>query len=478
MAIEEMEALPVTAHLDDQPQFMGHPVGLYYIAFTEAFERFSYYGMQVLLVLYMVKQLLLDPHVDRIAGFDGFRTALSYLYGAPPSTEALASHIFGLYTGLVYVTPIFGGIIADRWLGKTRTITLGALLMAAGHFLMAFDFSFLIALLLLLIGVGCLKGNLASQVGFLYPPGDTRTADAFQMYYIGINAGVIISPLICGTLGEKVGWHWGFGAAGVGMVIGLCIYLSGRKYLPPDPKLDTVAQPAQPKPAMSRRDWQVMILLLLLIPVLAVGSIGNQELYNAYLIWADRSYDFFLFGLRLPTTFLATLDAATGVLTLIGVVAFWRWYGSKWREPDEITKVALGCFVSSIAFIILALVASHAAATGGKVSLGTAVAIHTINGIGFANVFPVSLALYSRAAPRAIAATMIGIYYLFLFGANTLVGWVGGWLDQMPPLRFWGLHAVAIIAAGVVFAIVKLAFGRLLAAAEDEPAPAAMPQPA
>lgn len=234
----------------------------------------------------------------------------------------------------------------------------------------------------------------------------------------------------------------------------------------------------EPKPAMSRRDWQVMILLLLLIPVLAVGSIGNQELYNAYLIWADRSYDFFLFGIRLPTTFLATLDAATGVLTLVGVVAFWRWYGARWREPDEITKVALGCFVSSTAFIILAVVASHAAATGGKVSLGTAVAIHTINGIGFANVFPVSLALYSRAAPRAIAATMIGIYYLFLFGANTLVGWVGGWLDQMPPLHFWGLHAAAIIAAGVVFAVVKLAFGRLLAAAEEEPAAPAMPQPA
>jgi len=478
MAIEEMEALPATAALDDQPQFLGHPVGLYYIAFTEAFERFSYYGMQVLLVLYMVKQLLLEPHVGRIAGFEGFRTALSYLYGFPPSTEALASHIFGLYTGLVYVTPIFGGIIADRWLGKTRTITLGALLMAAGHFLMAFDFSFLIALLLLLIGVGCLKGNLASQVGFLYPPGDTRTADAFQMYYIGINAGVIVSPLICGTLGEKVGWHWGFGAAGVGMVIGLLIYLSGRKYLPPDPKLEKAAQPVAPKLAMSRRDWQVMILLLLLIPVLAVGSIGNQELYNAYLIWADRSYDFMLFGVRLPTTFLATLDAATGVLMLVGVVAFWRWYGSRWREPDEVTKVALGCFISSVAFILLAIVASHAAASGAGVSLWVAVAVHTINGIGFANVFPVSLALYSRAAPRAIAATMIGVYYLFLFGANTLVGWVGGWLDEMPPLHFWGLHAVAIIAAGAIFAAVKLAFGRLLAAAEEEPAPVAVPQPA
>jgi POT family proton-dependent oligopeptide transporter len=478
MAIEEMEALPATAGLDDQPQFMGHPVGLYYIAFTEAFERFSYYGMQVLLVLYMVKQLLLEPHVGRIAGFEGFRTALSYLYGSAPSNEALSSHIFGLYTSLVYLTPIAGGVIADKWLGKTRTVTLGALLMAAGHFLMAFDFSFLIALLLLVIGVGCLKGNLASQVGYLYPPGDNRAADGFQVYYIGINAGVIISPLICGALGEKVGWHYGFGAAGVGMVIGLVIYLSGRKYLPPDPKLDPVAQPVAPKPAMSRRDWQVLTLLVAMIPVLAVASIGNQELYNAYLVWADRSYDLNLLGMRLPTTFLATLDATVSVLFLVAVVAFWRWYGKHWREPDEITKVALGCFISSTAFVILALVAAHAAATGVKVSLWVAVAVHSINSIGFANVFPVSLALYSRAAPRAIAATMLGIYYLFLFGANTLVGWVGGWLDRMPPLHFWGLHAAAIIAAGVVFVLVKLVFGRLLAAAEDDSLAGATPLPA
>ena len=148
--------------------------------------------------------------------------------------QPLASAIFGLYTGLVYLTPIGGGFLADRLLGRTRTITIGALLMAAGQFLIAFDVTFLIALTCLLIGVGCFKGNLASQVGALYATGDNRRADAFQIYYIFINAGVIISPLIAGTLGEKVGWHYGFGAAGVGMLIGLAIYLSGRKWLPPD----------------------------------------------------------------------------------------------------------------------------------------------------------------------------------------------------------------------------------------------------
>src|SRR6266446_2433725 len=200
--------------------FLGHPRGLAYIAFTEAWERFSYYGMQTLLVLYMVGQLLQPGHIEKIAGFAGFRAALETIYGGPLSVVALSSAIFGLYTGLVYLTPIAGGIIADRWLGRTRTITTGGLLMAAGHFLMAFDVSFLIALLCLLTGVGCFKGNLASQVGELYRAGDNRRADAFQIYYLFINGGVIAAPLIAGTLGEKVGWHYGFGAAGVGMLIG------------------------------------------------------------------------------------------------------------------------------------------------------------------------------------------------------------------------------------------------------------------
>src|SRR5438045_4311384 len=220
-------------HNPEDRSFIGHPRGLGYIAFTEAWERFSYYGMQALLVLYMVNRLLHPGHIERIAGFGPVHDLIESFRG-PLSVPALASSIFGLYTGLVYLTPIAGGLIADRWLGRTRTITIGALLMSAGHFLMAFDVTFLLALTCLLCGVGCFKGNLASQVGGLYATGDNRRADAFQIYYIFINGGVIAAPLIAGTLGEKVGWHWGFGAAGVGMLIGLGIYLSGRKYLPPD----------------------------------------------------------------------------------------------------------------------------------------------------------------------------------------------------------------------------------------------------
>src|SRR6476660_10297176 len=247
--------------------FLGHPRGLGYIAFAEAWERFSYYGMQALLVLYMVHRLLLPGHVEHVAGFGVYHRLINSIYGNL-STQALASTIFGLYTGLVYLTPIAGGLIADRWLGRTRTITIGALLMAAGHFLMAFDVSFLLALTCLLCGVGCFKGNLASQVGALYPIGDNRRADAFQIYYLFINGGVIAAPLIAGTLGEKVGWHYGFGAAGVGMLIGLTIYLAGRKHLPPDSPVVEEREKHIPKTPMTRRDKMAIIVLLALLPVL------------------------------------------------------------------------------------------------------------------------------------------------------------------------------------------------------------------
>lgn len=196
---------------DGDRAFLGHPKALGYLAFTEAWERFSFYGMQSLLVLYMVNQLLLPGHIENVAGFPAFRGFIEGMYGRELSTQALASAIFGLYAGFVYLTPILGGILADRLLGKTATILTGAVLMAAGHFLMAFDVSFLLALACLILGCGCFKGNIASQVGGLYGEGDLRRADAFQIFYLGINFGVIAAPLIAGTLGER--WVGTMGSA-------------------------------------------------------------------------------------------------------------------------------------------------------------------------------------------------------------------------------------------------------------------------
>jgi len=446
-----------------EPRFLGHPRGLAYLAFTEAWERFSYYGMQTLLVLYMVGQLLHPGHVERVLGFTAFRAALESVYGgalAGASGVALASAIFGLYTGLVYVTPIAGGIVADRWLGRTRTITLGALLMAAGHFLMAFDASFLIALACLLTGVGCFKGNLASQVGELYREGDPRRADAFQIYYLFINAGVIVSPLVVGTLGEVYGWHYGFGAAGVGMLVGIAIYAAGRRWLPPEPVRSRRVHAE--RPPLQRDERAALVLLVLLLPVLAVGSVGNQQIFNAYLLWAPAHVDLVFFGRTMPTTWLITIDSALSLAALLGVLAFWRLWDKRFAPVDEVTKITLGLLLSASALLMLAA-ASHESADGQKAAIGWALAFHVINSVGFANVFPVGLALYTRAAPKSLAGTVLGLYFLHLFAANNLVGWLGGLYERWSAEQFWLLHAALVGAAGAVFFVARRAFGHLLA---------------
>jgi proton-dependent oligopeptide transporter, POT family len=450
--------------------FLGHPRGLAYLGFAEAWERFSYYGMQTLLVLYMVRRLLLPGHIENVVGFSSFRAIIEGAYGRPLSTVALASAIFGLYTGLVYLTPIAGGIVADRWLGRTQTITIGALLMAAGHFLMAFDFSFLIALLCLLIGVGCFKGNIASQVGALYAPSDLRRADAFQIYFLFINAAVIAAPLIAGTLGEVYGWHYGFGAAGVGMLISLVIYLSGRKWLPAETPQTRTRSAA--KSRLNREERKAVLVLALLLPVMAIGAVVNQQIFNAYLLWVPNNVDLVFFGRTMPTTWLITLDATVSVSCLVAAVAFWRLWSKRFKEPSEVIKITLGLAISAGAALSL-VGAAVIANSGHKAGIGWVLSFEVLNSIGFANVFPVGLALYARASPKAVAGTMIGVYYLHLFMANNLVGWLGGLIERLSGTEFWLLHAGLVAIACLLMWTAARVFGHLLAPGAAESAESA-----
>src|SRR3954464_13619269 len=455
---EPDDAAPLTGE-EHTPGLLGHPRGLWFLAFTEAWERFSYYGMQSLLVLYMVKYLLLPGRIERVAIFDAFRHLPLYrgLDGQP-----LASAIFGTYTAAVYLTPIFGGFLADRLLGRRRTVLLGALTMAAGHFLMAFETAFLFALLCLVLGCGMFKGNIASQVGSLYKPDDLRRADAFPIFYLGINAGAILSPLIVGSLGEKVGWHYGFAAAGVGMLLAICIYLWGQKYLRAsdnDPRLAAVA--AEPKAKLTQREWKAVIALILLIPVMAVAIVPNNQIFNAYLVWGDRQFDLNFFGNKLPTTWLVTLDAIVSVSFLAIVAIFYRWYGKHWREPDEVTKLIIGSIFSVCGALCL-FTAAATQAPGQKIGLFWPVAFHFLNSIAFAHMLPVALALFAKYAPKAINATIIGLYYLAFFTANSMVGKIGGFLEVWPTTKFWLLHTCLAAGAGVCFVLFKLVVQRQL----------------
>jgi POT family proton-dependent oligopeptide transporter len=446
-----MTAAEATPTLDSSPHdraFLGHPKGLGYLAFVEGCERFSYYSMQTLLVLYMVKYLLLTEHIGGVLGLGW----LQHSYYGGLEGQQLASKIFGDYTSLVYLTPIAGGLIADRWLGRRTTLILGGLVMALGHFLMAFEGAFLFALISLVVGVGLFKGNIASQVGELYSENDLRRAMAFQIFYIAINVSVIAAPLISGTLGEKVGWHWGFGTAGIVMVAGLLLYVVAGPWLPADNRPTKGASAAREK--LSREDWGRIAAVVALVPVLAVSLLTNQEIFNAYLVWADEHFQLTFMGETLPTSWMITIDATFSFSMLVVVAAFWKWWGKARREPDELGKMIIGSVFTVSGGLCLYIAALSQG--GGKIGLFWPVMFHLLNSIGFAHILPVSLALFTKLAPRAINATVIGIYYLAFFAANKIVGTIGGWYSTMPTPSFWLLHVASAAVGLVAFTLFKL----------------------
>ena len=447
--------------------FFGHPAGLGWLSFCELWERFSFYGMQALLVLYLSNWLFLPQNIGHVAGMDAVRRAIESATG-PRSPQQLASAVFGLYAGFVYLTPLFGGLLADRVLGRTKTVVLGASLMALGHFLMAFEVSFLVAIACLLVGVGCFKGNIAAQVGDLYAPDDRRRATAFQIFVLAVQVAVILAPIVCGTLGEKIAWHWGFGAAGVGMLIGLVVYLAGRRWLPPEPAPTPKAAGTQARSALTRREKTRVALLLALIPVLVLSIVGNQQYSNAFPLWSEKHMDLLLFGWQVPVTWLQAIDAFVSTATMLASIAFWRWWSKRRREPDELTKMGWGAILAAGGPALIVLAAGVVDATHGKVSLVWTLGYTLVNDLGFANILPVGLALYSRAAPARLEGLMIGIYYLHLFVGNAFVGWLAGFLETMPGREFWGLHAALVLTSGVLLLACRALFRGALA---DDGAP-------
>ncbi len=449
VAEAEPEELDVINDPSDRA-FLGQPKGLGFLAVVEGCERFSYYSMQTLLTLYMVNYLLLPGHFGSVWGLGWVQ---QHLYGGETG-QPLASSIFGSYTALVYLTPIAGGIIADKWLGRRGALVAGGLIMSIGHFLMAIQPAFLLALLCLIVGVGLFKGNIASQVGELYGPNDLRRAMAFQIFYIAIQISVIVAPLISGTLGEEVGWHYGFGCAGVVMVLGLLLYLRAKPYLPADRRDLPAASAAKPK-SFEKGDGARILAIVLLIPALAVSLLPNQEIFNAYLVWADQQFDLVFFGFKVPTTWMITLDSAMSFVTLVGITAFWKWWGdSGRREPDELGKLIIGSGFSIAGALCLYIAAVTQGS--GKIGLFWPVMFHFFNDMGFGHILPVSLALVSKVSPKRMLATSVGLYYLAFFLSNYVVGVVGGWYSTMPTPQFWLVHVGAAAVGLVAFVFFKL----------------------
>jgi POT family proton-dependent oligopeptide transporter len=266
----------------------GHPPGLFLLFFTEMWERFSYYGMRALLVLYMVDHLIKGVRDGSIhvLGFGLLENAIQSVAG-PQAIQPLASYIYGFYTALVYLTPVFGGMLADRILGQRKTVVVGGVLMAIGHFLMAVESLFLVALVFLIIGNGCFKPNISTQVGSLYPEGDPRLDRAYTIFYAGVNLGAFFSPLVCGTLGQVYGWHYGFGAAGVGMVLGVILYLWGQRFLAPDQLTKAMETHVETAPITSYQWKGILGLIVLTVLNIVFWAVYEQQ-GNTVQLFADR----------------------------------------------------------------------------------------------------------------------------------------------------------------------------------------------
>jgi proton-dependent oligopeptide transporter, POT family len=433
--------------------FFGHPKGLGVLAGTELWERFSFYGMQALLMLYMTQHLLRPDNAQTVWGLAGYRDALEAVFG-PMTDLAFAAQTFGLYSGFIYLMPLLGAWLGDRVLGKTRTVTIGVLLMSAGHLAMASERAFLIALVLLVLGAGCLIGNMAAQVGQLYAPGDERRTRAFGVYLIALNVGALMSPLVVGTLGEKAGWHWGFGAAGIGMLFGLAIYLAGRRHLPPD----RIAGRGDARVRLTRTEWRSIAGILLTLLPYFLATAAMMQAYGIMLVWADGSVDHTMLGWEMPITWVLTLD---GLMTIAGVLiatSIWKRAAARGREPGDIAKLGIGCAGVALAFFYLAAVANLP-----SVPILLFVGFYLILDLSIGWTEAPTASLTSRNAPAQVNATMMAVFKLASAFAYFFLGWLGRFLEPLGPSLYWAMTGG--LAAGGALLIV--AFGgqvaRLLA---------------
>jgi len=430
----------------------GHPRGLTFLFATEMWERFSYYGMRALLVLYMVKYLLLPGAADGVLGFAAVKRALEFLFG-PLAAQPLASQIYGFYTAFVYATPLLGGLLADRVLGQRRTVVLGAVLMAIGHFLMAFEATFFLALLALILGNGAFKPNISTQVGGLYAPGDRRRDRAYSIFYVGINLGAGLAPLVSGMLGEKVGWHYGFSAAGVGMLIGLGIYLYAAPSLPPDELHKARAAQTEAKPLDAAQWRAVTALLVLAVPTTFFWATYEQQ-GNTIALWADqftdRSIDLLVWKGEIPTTLFQAFNPFMIIAFTPLVIGLWTRQAARGREPSTVNKMALGCFGVALSYLILVVAAWQAG--GGKASWLWLFAYFVVITIGELYLSPIGLSLVSKIAPARILSLMMGVWLATNFFGNFVAGWLGSLWSGMDKATFFLLIAAIAAAAGLTIA--------------------------
>jgi POT family proton-dependent oligopeptide transporter len=405
----------------------GHPRGLTVLFLTETWAQFSYFGMQAMLVYYMTKQL----HFSQPA----------------------ASALYGGYAAFAYLTPLLGGVVADTWLGQGRSVILGSVLMALGHFALAFQSAFFPGLFLVGLGNGFFLPSTTTQVGHLYAEGDSRRDRAYSIYYMGVNIGGFLAPLVCGTVGELYGWHYGFALAGVGMVIGLVIYLTNQKLLPAEAQQmkdrKAVRAPIGPEGRRAVRN------LILIAAVVVLFRIAYEQSGNTLALWADSRTDRHLgaSGLLIPATWFQSINPLLIFVFTPLITWWWSRQARRGREPEPLTKMAIGAAVGGLAFVLM-IGAALNAGPNGEASWLWLVGFFALLTAGELYILPVGLSVFSTLAPARVASAMIGVWYIAKFAGGLFSGWLGAYWQVLPSWQFFLIGAgFALLAAlGLILA--------------------------
>ena len=429
----------------------GHPRGLYYLSFTEMWERFSFYGMSALLTLYMVKDLLLPGNAGQVVGLVSLRNIFEFVLG-PMTNVAFASLIYGAYAGLVYFTPILGGWVADRLLGAKRTVMIGVLLMSAGHLAMSFYPTFLLALLLLILGSGFLKGNISAQVGTLYPrEAESLRSRGFTIFSTGINIGAVTGPLATGTVAAIYGFHAGFAVAAALMLVALVGYAWGQRHLPEQrpARLD----PAKAAPLTSL-EWRQVWFLIAVIALTIPAEIAYPMVWSIGILWVDQYVNLGTPLGMVPSSWFGSLDSLGSILSAPLLIMLWSWQARRGNEPVSVTKIGIGTGLVACAALVLAY-GSLGAPQDHSIAIGWALAGYLLMGLAWMYYWPTLLALVSKSAPAGLTSTLMGLAFLSPFIGHTAMGFVGANFDKMSPARFWTIDAAIALAGAAVILLLR-----------------------
>jgi proton-dependent oligopeptide transporter, POT family len=455
------------------PDWFGQPRGLTILFLTEMWDQFSFFGMRALLVLYMTKHLSL--------------------------AQAEASWIYGIYAATVYLTPLFGGMITDRWLTRRTAVQLGGGIMAVGHFMMASEHLLLPALATIALGNGLFLPSLPSQIDSLYARDDPRRKSAYNVYYVGINIGAFFAPIVVGTVGEIYGFHWGFSIAGAGMIIAMLTYTAGRRYLPPEPPrrlIRLTSAPGEPRqviqptprpdpnrPAHTEHNGasepsanhvpgstsppgdsllaRALVLLSIMGAVIVFRG-AYEQLGNTISLWADQAVDRRLTaGLTIPVTWFQSLNPLLVFALTPYLVARWTRLAVHGREPSSLHKMASGATIVALSYLVLAGVSTWVKHHDGLVSWPWMVVFIVIMTTGELYILPVGLGLFGRLAPAGLKATAIATWFFAGFLGNLLAGWLGTTWGNLTHRSFFVLIGTVALAAAGLLALLIPRVGRL-----------------